>query len=195
MRARTARKLAFIATTCLLAVGFAACGSDSEEPESAAGTAIDPAAERSFTRAPKPLASLYEQQNELLAGGTEDFEQRLGELHGHPVVVNKWASWCGPCRTEFPYFQSQAEKLAGKVAFIGVDGNDSDDAARTFLDSNPVPYPSYTDPDLEIAASLDAEREFPATVFFNSDGEQVYVYRGGYATENELASDIERYAR
>jgi cytochrome c biogenesis protein CcmG/thiol:disulfide interchange protein DsbE len=138
---------------------------------------------------------LGDQANELLPGGTEAFEDRLAELRGHPVVVNKWASWCGPCRIEFPYFRSQAEKLAGKVAFLGIDSNDSEDAARTFLEENPIPYPSYTDPDLKIAASLDAEREFPATVFFDSKGEQVYVYRGGYASEADLAADIERYAR
>jgi cytochrome c biogenesis protein CcmG/thiol:disulfide interchange protein DsbE len=195
MRAKLVRKLTFIATTCLLIAGIVACGSEEGEAGPEEQARSEKIAERTFARAPEPLAALYKQRNELLPGGPDAFEERLEELRGFPVVVNKWASWCDPCRTEFPFFQSQAAKLGDKVAFLGVDSNDSDDAARTFLEANPVPYPSYTDPDLEIAASLDAEREFPATIFFNSRGEQVSVYRGGYASENELAADIERYAR
>jgi cytochrome c biogenesis protein CcmG/thiol:disulfide interchange protein DsbE len=195
MRRRFARKLAFIGTTCLLVGGIVACGSEEDESGSADTTAAEREAERTFASAPKPLAALYEERNELLSGGSEAFEQRLEELRGHPVVVNKWASWCGPCRAEFPFFQSQAAKLGDKVAFLGVDFNDSDDAARTFLDANPVPYPSYLDPDKEISASLDVEVETPATVFFNANGEQVYEFRGGYASEADLAADIEEYAR
>lgn len=45
----------------------------------------------------------------------EAFKARLEALRGHPVVVNQWASWCGPCRYEFPFFQ----KLAGRYALDG----------------------------------------------------------------------------
>ena len=72
-------------------------------------------------------------------------------MKGYPVVVNQWASWCGPCRAEFPWFQNASAKYGKKVAFLGVDSQDSDDAAKTFLGEYPVPYPSYTDPDKEIA--------------------------------------------
>jgi thiol-disulfide isomerase/thioredoxin len=105
------------------------------------------------------------------------------------------ASWCGPCRFEFPFFQSQATKHGDEIAFLGVDSDDPEDAAATFLEELPVPYPSYVDPDSEIAESLDADREFPATVFIDSSGEQVFVHRGGYASEDDLAAEIERYAR
>jgi cytochrome c biogenesis protein CcmG, thiol:disulfide interchange protein DsbE len=144
--------------------------------------------------APPELAALRDEANELLPGGVEAVEARLAELKGHPVVINKWASWCGPCRFEFPFFQRQAAQRGDKVAFFGIDSDDSDDAARTFLSELPLPYPSYTDPGSEVAESLDAHREFPATVFIDSSGEQVYVKRGGYASEDDLIADIERYA-
>jgi cytochrome c biogenesis protein CcmG/thiol:disulfide interchange protein DsbE len=144
--------------------------------------------------APTELAALREEANQLLPGGVDALEERLADLDGHPVVINKWASWCGPCRFEFPFFQQQAIARGDQVAFLGIDSDDSDDAARTFLDELPLPYPSYADPETEIAESLDAHREFPATVFIDSSGEQVYVKRGGYASEKDLIADIERYA-
>ena len=177
-----------------LAFGLAACGADSGggpgNPESAATDY-----EKALADAPAPLASLYEQPNEVLSGGLPAYEDRIAGLEGHPIVVNKWASWCGPCRAEFPFFQKQAAKQGEKIAFLGVDGQDADDAAADFLEQLPVPYPSYSDPDLEISKSIDAEREFPATVFYGADGDIAYVHRGGYQEEADLVADIERYAR
>ena len=63
---------------------------------------------------------------ELLQGRARDaFEARIQKQRGTPVVVNKWASWCGPCRLEFPFFRDQATKRKGEIAFIGVNSNDN----------------------------------------------------------------------
>ena len=165
---------------------LAGCGAD--DPES---TPADPA---QLEGAPAPIAALHEQANELLGGGVDAFKARLDELEGYPVVVNKWASWCAPCRQEFPYFQRQAARLAKTVAFIGVDSNDNDDNARRFLEDYPVPYPSYKDPSLEIADLLEGIG-FPTTAFFDSKGKLAYSKQGAYASEADLVEDIERYAR
>ena len=175
-----------------VAVAAAGCGGDDD----GGATANErPDIEAVSKGAPAKLAALHDQANELLPGGTAAFEDRLGELRGFPVVVNKWASWCGPCRAEFPFFQSQAAKGADRIAFVGVNSNDGEDSASDFLAEFPVPYPSYLDPKLEIAAVIDAAVEFPATAFYDKQGELAYVRRGGYASEDELAADIERYAR
>jgi cytochrome c biogenesis protein CcmG/thiol:disulfide interchange protein DsbE len=173
-----------------VAAALAACGEDDETAATA-----PPEYEAALKGAPPKLASLYDQGDELLSGGPEAFEDRLRELRGHPAVVNKWASWCGPCRAEFPFFQSQVTEHGKRVAFLGVNSNDGEDSAREFLDEFPVPYPSYLDPKLEIAALIDAAVEFPATAFYDSKGKLAYVRRGGYASEEELARDIERYAK
>lgn len=115
-------------------------------------------------------------------------------MKGTPVVVNQWASWCGPCRFEFPFFRSQAEKLGGKVAFLGVNTQDSTDDARTFLEANPVPYPSFEDQDGQIARVFRGGRAFPTTAFYNADGELTKTHAGAYATEAKLAQDIREYA-
>jgi cytochrome c biogenesis protein CcmG, thiol:disulfide interchange protein DsbE len=176
--------LVAVAATLL---GAAGCGSDGEP----GGSAPDFSA---LDRAPEPLGSLYARGDELLPGGVPAFERQLQELRGTPVVVNKWASWCGPCRAEFPYFQAEAAERGTEIAFLGVDANDSEDAARTFLEDLPLPYPSFSDPDEEISELLEGAREFPSTAFYDSKGDLVYVKRGGYGSRADLAADIDRYA-
>jgi thiol-disulfide isomerase/thioredoxin len=171
----------------LVLAAVAGCGSD--DPEST------PADDAQFKGAPAPIAALYVQANELLDGGADAFKARLADLEGYPVVVNKWASWCAPCRQEFPYFQRQSGRLAKKVAFVGVDANDNDDDARRFLEEYPVPYPSYRDPSLDVAEVFKGQIAFPTTAFYDSKGELAYVKQGGYASEADLVADIERYAR
>jgi cytochrome c biogenesis protein CcmG/thiol:disulfide interchange protein DsbE len=128
-------------------------------------------------------------------GGRDAFEARIAKERGTPVVVNKWASWCGPCRLEFPFLRKQAEKRKGKVAFIGVNSNDSRSAAEKFLKDEPVPYRHFEDPKLEIAAAFNAVQAFPSTAFYDSKGKLAFVHQGGYPSEDKLAEDIERYAR
>jgi cytochrome c biogenesis protein CcmG/thiol:disulfide interchange protein DsbE len=145
-----------------------------------------------LTGASPQLAGIRAQANQLLGGGKDAFDQRLEGLKGTPVVVNDWASWCGPCRFEFPFLQSQAAKHAKDVAFLGVDSDDSSGSAKTFLGELPLPYPSYSDPDKSIREELHGIG-YPATVFYDRAGNVAYAHQGQYRTEAELASDIQRY--
>ena len=149
---------------------------------------------KALAGSPAPLASLHAQGNKLLSGGEDAYEKRVAALRGFPIVVNVWASWCGPCRYEFPAFQQAAAKYGKRVAFLGVDSQDSDDAAATFLQEAPVPYPSYTDPDEEIVDSIGVTRGLPATAFYDRDGELVYSTYIPYENASELRTDLERYA-
>jgi thiol-disulfide isomerase/thioredoxin len=178
-----------VAAAILLAT-FSACGSS--EPKSAA-TAAD--FDRALAGAPPALARLYEQPGRLLDGGPAAFQRQIGALSGYPVVVNKWASWCGPCRFEFPFFQKLVARRGKQIAFLGVDGEDSKDGARRFLAKFPVPYPSFFDPHSEIARVFHGDRAFPTTAFYDRKGDVEYVKQGGYSSEDALARDIERYAR
>jgi cytochrome c biogenesis protein CcmG/thiol:disulfide interchange protein DsbE len=183
-------RLVVVLALATLLAALAACGSS--EPESAATEADY---KRALAGAPAALASLYRKGGQLLDGGPDAYERRLAALEGHPVVVNKWASWCGPCRFEFPFFQKQVAKRGKQIAFLGLDAEDSRDGARRFLDKFPVPYPSFYDPKSEIAETFHGDRAFPTTVFYDRDGRVEYLKQGGYASEEALARDISRYAR
>ncbi|HEX8977874.1 MAG TPA: TlpA disulfide reductase family protein [Solirubrobacteraceae bacterium] len=176
----------------LLAAGVLLSGCGGTQPRSAApGPAAQAAA---FRGSPPVLASLHVQANRLLGGGPPAFRARLTALRGHPVVVNKWASWCGPCRIEFPAFQRAAVRYGRQVAFVGIDGKDANGSAQAFLRRYPVSYPSYTDPQEDIARSIQAAIYFPQTVYFNRQGKMVYDHAGPYESAAALESDIQRYA-
>ena len=183
------RLLLLLGALALLGLLAAGCGNSGE----GSGDGSHPNYAKALAGAPAPLAALYGEGNELLDGGIDAYEKRLAELRGHPVVVNVWASWCGPCRQEFPALQELSARYGKRVAFLGVNSEDSDDAAATFLREMPVPYPSYTDPDKDIYDSLDGIG-FPNTAYYDSSGKLVYLKIGQYGDEAALEADVRRYA-
>ncbi len=170
----------------LLAVG---CGSHAK---SAAPSKAE--VERAFAGAPPKLTKLHSQANMLVGGSKDDFQSALASLRGYPVVVNKWAAWCAPCREEFFVFQRAALRLGKRVAFLGLDAEDNDGNARKFLSQFPVTYPSYRDPSLKISPGIEAGVASPTTVFFNRAGKLVYAHPGPYNTVADLVRDVKRYA-
>ncbi len=168
---------------------FGACGSS----EGGGGGGNPPNYKKALAGAPPPLAALYSHPDKLIPGGSEGFEAEISRLAGYPVVANLWASWCGPCRYEFPYFQGASAKIGKKVAFLGVNTDDSDDAAATFLREEPLPYPSVTDPGSEVKNDLGVVG-LPSTAFYGRDGKLTYVKQGPYSSQADLVADIRRYA-
>jgi cytochrome c biogenesis protein CcmG, thiol:disulfide interchange protein DsbE len=181
--------LAAVALVAVVVIGLGQAGRD-EAPGSAAQTFDLDAAQQKLAGAPPPLAALYEQPNTILDSG---FDKQVKALEGHPVVINKWASWCRPCRAEFPIFQRVATERGKEVAFVGVNAADKRPAAEKFLGERPLPYPSYEDPDEDIARELKAAKFFPMTVFVDSSGKTAFVKAGEYTSAAELEADIDKY--
>ena len=165
-------------------LGLAACGSGSASRDAEAPLPTGPAA----------LRQLKNEGAQLLDGGVSAFEARVASLRGYPIVVNQWASWCGPCREEFPIFQRLAKRHEGKVAFLGVDSQDNREDAAEFLEEFPTPFPHYYDRDAEIARTFRGGRAWPTTAFYDRHGELVKTKLGAYATADELEHDIEEHA-
>ncbi len=145
--------------------------------------------------APAPLAALHAQPSALLPGGKKAFRARLTELEGHPVVINKWGSWCYPCRQEFRFFQQAGADYGKRVAFLGVDGKDNLGEAKAFMREFPIPFPSYRDDDEDIARAYEIPANYPITLFIGADGKPAFTHQGQYKTYAALKADIKRYLR
>jgi thiol-disulfide isomerase/thioredoxin len=107
--------------------------------------------------------------------------------------VNAWASWCGPCKLEFPVFQRVSTRLGKEVAFLGLDVADNRGDAAAFLKKVPVPYPHLEDADSRIVQSAGAPGGLPATIFYDERGRRAFIHQGGYTSEADLLEDVERY--
>lgn len=182
-----ARACAVLATAALVASG---CGSQ----EGRLSTPTPAQARTELAGSPGALAGLHRQASQLLGGGLPAYRARLATLRGRPVVVNAWASWCGPCKLEMPYFARTAVRLGRRVAFVGVNAGDTNGDARAFLRGHYVPYPSYEDPHDAIADAIGVRVGLPTTVFYKPDGSVAFVHQGQYPSEAALAADIRRYA-
>jgi cytochrome c biogenesis protein CcmG/thiol:disulfide interchange protein DsbE len=153
MRSMTLRRLGLaLACGALLA---AACGSNA--PSTPARLPTEPTALPEFTLA--------------------DYRHALGELRGTPVVVNFWASWCGPCREEAPLLAAANETYGDRVRFIGVDILDERGSARDFMREYGWTYPSVFDPSGAIRDGLGLLGQ-PVTLFYDASGELVDTWTG-----------------
>jgi thiol-disulfide isomerase/thioredoxin len=107
----------------------------------------------------------------------ERFQRLLGQLRGTPVVVNIWASWCGPCRAEASILARAARTFGRGVQFLGVDIQDSIGGATAFEQEFQIPYPSVFDPRGEIRDALGLLGQ-PDTVFYDANGAMVATVSG-----------------
>jgi thiol-disulfide isomerase/thioredoxin len=123
------------------------------------------------------------------AVSADEFEGILVGLRGRPVVVNIWASWCAPCRTEMPLLQNAADTYAGEAIILGVASNDDPREARRFLEDLGLTYPNVFDTTGEIRVALGLTA-YPTTYVFGADGTIRARVNGGIS-EQRLAGLIE----
>ncbi|MGI8862907.1 MAG: TlpA family protein disulfide reductase [Solirubrobacteraceae bacterium] len=193
-RRRYAGAGGFLVLIALVAVAIASSrgSSPSSTPQAVAAS---PTA-RTAPSGPLPpsaaavLTTNTRQANQVL---DSTISARLAQLKGVPVVVNQWASWCSNCRAEFPYFQQAGRQDAGRVAFVGLDSQDSKSNAKAFLRQFPVTYPSIFDPSSSQAQALGGGQGWPTTIFFDSAHKITNVHVGAYPSRQALQQDIANY--
>jgi cytochrome c biogenesis protein CcmG, thiol:disulfide interchange protein DsbE len=95
---------------------------------------------------------------------------RLADLRGRPVMLNFWASWCGPCVEEFPLLRDAAALHADQgLAVVGIVFRDRSEAARDFMARNGATWPSAMDPGERVASTYGILGP-PETYFIGRDG-------------------------
>jgi len=114
----------------------------------------------------------------------------LEALRGKPVVLNFFASWCGPCVREMPALQAMSERYRGKVHFVGVTFNDRREAAKDVIERTGVTYPAAFDPESDVAVDY-VVRVMPTTFFIGADGNLV-ERKDGEISELQLRTVIDR---
>jgi len=113
---------------------------------------------------------------------------RLEDQRGEVVMLNFWASWCGPCRQEMPLMDelySQYKDLGFTILAVNVDENREE--AHRFLDKVPVNYPILYDPESSVSELYEVQA-MPTTVMIDRDGNARYIHYGyqpGYEDEYE----------
>ena len=191
------RRQPLMIVTAVLGIAAVVAIGVAQAPKAPAGRDLGPAPTPAQVKAdlagsPPALASLHSQGGMLLAGGARAMHARLASLRGYPVVLNKWASWCVPCRAEFPVYQRVAAAMGRRVAFVGIDSGDYGDAGA-FLSKYPVSYPSYVDRSGSLGTALTQSTALPVTVFYDAAGRS-FIHEGGFTTVAQLEIDIRRYA-
>ncbi len=112
-----------------------------------------------------------------LYGFAGDF-RKLSELHGKPLIINVWASWCSPCRAEMGSLNRLAQRYSGKqFNIIGISTDDDANAAAVFLGRANILFDNYHDRHLQLESMLGANT-IPLTVLVDARGRVIQRVRG-----------------
>ena len=134
--------------------------------------------------ASKPTVSLpgeivtASQLEDALLDGLNTETKSISEYKGKPLIINVWASWCGPCRDEMGSLERLAKRYNGNMFnIIGISIDDYRNKATSFLDQADVSFENYIDHELKMENMLGANM-VPLTVLVNTDGHILLKVRG-----------------
>ena len=135
----------------------------------------------------------YEQAPDATVYNSKGEKVALSSLFTKPVVINFWARWCGPCKSEMPDFESVYKEKGNDVTFIMVNMTDgfreTQNRAQDFIKNNKITIPVYFDLDSD-AANKYAVYSIPTTVFLDAKGNIINVHTG-LITKEQLIENID----
>jgi len=108
----------------------------------------------------------------------DDSAFALHQKRGTPLVLNFWATWCGPCRAEMPALERAAQRYDGHVTIVGINQAEDPAVIQAFVDEFGVTFPIALDADQAIGADLYNVRGLPTTYFIDGEGIIRYIWMG-----------------
>ncbi len=181
----------------------AACDRQSTAPEQATANTASPAAATTadeVTAAPAPATpqpgGTLDRSHKGEAAPTVAFEAPDGKavtiaaFKGKPLLLNLWATWCGPCVAEMPTLDAAAKSLAGKVQVVAVsqDLEGKAKVAPFFAARNFTTLQPYLDPKIALSTAYGAN--LPTTILYDSAGKEVWRMTGGYEWNTPAAATL-----
>ena len=149
------------------------------ETEPAAEAATEPA-EESSTERPRIAAP------DFIVYDEEGNEVMLSDFFGKPIVLNFWASWCGPCKMEMPDFNAKSQELEGKVQFLMINVTDGAretvETASAYIEKQGYTFPVFYDT-AYMAVYTYGVYSYPTTYFIDQDGYVVTMANGAISAE------------
>ena len=112
----------------------------------------------------------------------------LSELRGRPVILNFWASWCGPCRLEMPVFQEVYQDemwKAGGLVILAVNLGESSERVQEFTDFYGLTFPILLDTSSRVGMTYNAAT-LPTTYFIDNDGIIRSIRRGAFTNRQDI---------
>ena len=145
-------------------------------PETQAPTEIpgEESTEPADTHPTDPPASIAPDFTMLDMDGNE---VTLASFFGKPIVLNFWASWCGPCKMEMPEIQKFYDKYGQEIHFLLVSVDESLDAAKSFISDSGYTFPVYFDT-TSVGAYTYGASSIPLTFFIDAQGNLTAYYMG-----------------
>lgn len=129
-----------------------------------------------------------------LGGGPDVRLPDLTALLKRPVVLNIWAQWCPPCRTEAKFFQALHVRAADKVAVVGIDHADPrPDLALELAKALGLRYPQLVDSENDLRGPFGLGVGLPATVFVAANGKVEQIVHVPYKSQDALDADVAKY--
>ncbi|MGJ3508087.1 TlpA family protein disulfide reductase [Enemella sp. A6] len=121
-----------------------------------------------------------------------DSQVRLAGLRGEPMLINVWAQWCGPCRTEAP-FLAEAAQARPDVQVLGIDFDDPEPAAAVdFAGQAGWGWPQVVDPDKRIAPEMRVIGP-PQSFLVDAEGRIVHVHVGPFTSTEQVLETLDRH--
>ena len=171
------QKITALMLAVLMMFMFAACGEKQlDEPEKAPDEVVVEVKEDTVEEETEEPVEELVMAPDFTVYDADGNAVNLSDFIGKPVVVNFWASWCGPCKMEMPDFDEKYQENGEKVHFLMVNMTDGFqetlEKAKKFVEESGYTFPVYYDTDMDAAMTYGVN-SIPSTYFIDAEGHAI----------------------